>query len=137
MKVLPTPVCPIKTTGRASFNQCRAVEFFDLRFANRATGGEVDIFERGSQGELGGFDAIAGFTLLPIIGLGLQQCVEALAVARLIAGRIVQSLLEGCEHAEQFHLGHHIFGDSGTHRSKVSWVEGEGVDAFSSGVPAA
>src|ERR1017187_7051640 len=102
----------------------QAVEFFDLCFADRTTGGEVDVFERRPQRELGGLDAVASFALLAIIGLGLQQRVEELAVTGLIAGRITQSFLEGSEHAEQFHLGHQVFGDSGTHRfSSSSWVE--------------
>src|ERR1700694_1419532 len=101
----------------------QAVEFFDLCFADRTTGGEVDVFERRPQCELGGFDAVASFALLAIIGLGLQQRVKELAVTGLIAGRIAQSFLEGSEHAEQFHLGHQVFGDSGTHRFSSSRVE--------------
>ena len=66
----------------------QAVEFFDLCFADRTTGGEVDVFERRPQRELGGLDAVASFALLAIIGLGLQQRVEELAVTGLIAGRI-------------------------------------------------
>jgi len=36
----------------------QAVEFFDLRLADRAVGREVDVLERRSQGELGGLDPI-------------------------------------------------------------------------------
>ena len=49
----------------------QTVELFDLRLGDRATGGEVDVLERRPQGELGSFDAIAGLSLLPIIGFGL------------------------------------------------------------------
>ena len=63
----------------------QAVEFLDLRLGDRATGGEVDVLERRAQGELGGFDAVAGLALLAIIGFGLQQRIEELAVAGLVA----------------------------------------------------
>ena len=79
MKVLPTPVWPISSTGRASLQPLQAVEFLDLRLADRAAGGEVDVLERRAQGELGGFDAIAGLSLLAVIGFGLQQRIEELA----------------------------------------------------------
>lgn len=99
------------------------VEFLDLRFADRAAGGEVDIFERGSQSALGGFDAIAGLALLAIVSLGLQQRIEELGVAGLITGCIRDRLIVGGEHAEQFHLGHEVSGHSGTHRY-FSWLWG-------------
>jgi hypothetical protein len=49
----------------------QTVEFFDLRFGDRATGREVDVLERRPQSELGRFDAIAGLSFLPIIALRL------------------------------------------------------------------
>ncbi len=49
------------------------VDFLDFRLRDRAFRGEVEVFERGTHGELGGFDAIDGFSLLAVIGFGLQQ----------------------------------------------------------------
>jgi hypothetical protein len=43
-----------------------------------------------------------------------------------MAGRIGEDLVERIDHAEQFHLGNHVFGNSGTHEIKFSWV---GIDA--------
>ncbi|MBK7252202.1 MAG: hypothetical protein IPI06_15420 [Gammaproteobacteria bacterium] len=110
----------------------QAVEFLDLCFADGAAGGEVDVLERRAQGELRGLDAIPGLALLPVIGFSLQQHIKQLAVAGLLARGVVQGFVDGAEHAEQFHLGHQVFGDRGTHRSKVSWVEVGGTEVASS-----
>src|SRR6266403_1240734 len=96
-----------------------------------------DILERRAQGELGGLDAGAGLALLPIVTLCLQQRIDEFAVTGLVAGGVAQGFVEGGEHAEQFHLGHQVFGDCGTHGSKVSWVEVEGTGTASSSRTAA
>ena len=113
--------------GSGIVQPLQAVEFLDLRFTDRATGGEVDVLECRAQRELGGFDAIAGFSLLAIIGFGLQQCIKQLAVAGFVASGLVQDFVEGLEHAEQFYLGHQVFGNGSAHRSKVSWLGVEGT----------
>ena len=59
----------------------------------------------------------------------MQQRIEQLAVTGLIARGVGNDFVEGTEHAEQFHLGHQISGNGGTHRSKLSWVEVEVTEA--------
>jgi len=51
----------------------QAVELFDLRLADRAAGSKVDVFERWAESELGGFDATAGLSLLPVVGFGCSK----------------------------------------------------------------
>src|ERR1700761_6298351 len=70
----------------------QAIELFDLRFADRAAGGEVDVFKRGSQRKSGGLDPVSGLALLTIVGLGLQQRVEELRVSGLISGSVSDGL---------------------------------------------
>ena len=59
--------------------------------------------ERGTHSELGGLDASFGLALLAVIGLGLQQYVDKLAVADFVAGRIEESLIQSGQHAECRH----------------------------------
>src|SRR5690606_11907114 len=56
------------------------VDFLDLCFADGTAGSEVEVLEARSQGKARGFDAIAGFTCLAIVGFSLQQRIEQLCV---------------------------------------------------------
>ena len=73
--------------------------------AERAFRGEVEVFEGRPIAEPGGFDAIGGFSLLPVIDFGLHQLIEQLAATELIAGGLGERVVQDAEHAEQLHLG--------------------------------
>jgi hypothetical protein len=58
---------------RATFVEpLQTVKLLDLRLADRSAGGEVDVFERRPERELGGLDAVSGFAFLPVVRFGLQ-----------------------------------------------------------------
>ena len=77
----------------------QAVEFFDLRLADRAARGEVDILERGAQRKARRLNAITGFALLAIVRLGLQESIEELGISGFVTGRLGDRLIEHIEHA--------------------------------------
>src|SRR5690606_24690175 len=101
------------------------VDFLDLCFADGTAGSEVEVLEARSQGKARGFDAIAGFTCLAIVGFSLQQRIEQLCVTDLIARCLVHAPIERVHHAEQLHLGHEGLGDCGSRG--VFYACGEGV----------
>src|SRR5690606_3327646 len=70
------------------------VDFLDLCFADGTAGSEVEVLEARSQGKARGFDAIAGFTCLAIVGFSLQQRIEQLCVTDLIARCLVHAPIE-------------------------------------------
>src|SRR5487761_2654189 len=66
------------------FKPLEALDFFDLWSADRSLRGEVEVLEGRAVAELGGFDAIRGFALLPVIDFRLHQLIEQLTATELI-----------------------------------------------------
>jgi hypothetical protein len=95
--------------------------------------GVVEVIEAHAHGEFGGLQAPLRGALATVIGLRLQQRVEELGIAHLIAGSVGDGLVEGIEHAEQLHLGHQVAGHRGTH-SRDSWLGATGSGSVAQGV---
>jgi hypothetical protein len=50
-----------------------------------------------------------------MIGFGLENEVEEIGVAGLFGSGLCQVAIEGVDHADEFQIGHQIFGGSDAH----------------------